>query len=147
VKPPLWRLARIQIAADAAEGSSVSLQYSVVDSRNQVQSQASFSRLVQYPAVVQTSDFDGTLIPGVKTSVTVSITNRSTANQNLVISLNADPSKISVGQASVSMGILPAGASKNVSFDLTGNVNANFQQTPIQIVASQNGTVFGSYAP
>lgn len=133
---------QIQIRSSTAEGSSLDVKYSLSDSKTEMARQP-FKALVQYPTTLKFVGFDGVLIPGQATDVKVAVTNRSKSVQNVTVTLAIDASKVDAASNSIDVNQLAAGETRQVAFNLTGKMDARFQETDMKFTVQQNKLLFG----
>ncbi|GIL17288.1 MAG: hypothetical protein BroJett040_10390 [Oligoflexia bacterium] len=133
---------QVQIIGAAEEGDTLQVQFKLEDSK-QLVAQKGFEKTVQMPTVIQLVDFDGVVIPQEKTIVKVKATNRSQSVQNLTVDMIVDPTKISLPATRQQVVALNAGESRTLSFEMSGQAEARFQESEISVRADQGADQYG----
>ncbi|HWU44395.1 MAG TPA: hypothetical protein VN132_13180, partial [Bdellovibrio sp.] len=85
------------ISPTAVDGDTLSLTVSA-KSGDKTYFTQKMAATAQYPVGAQIVGFDGILIPGVETPVTLKVTNRSKSIQNLNVTATVDTSKVGIDQ-------------------------------------------------
>ncbi len=132
-----------QIAHAAKEGEALALQVNLKNGLETLLSK-NFNKVAQFPAKIVIAGFDGILIPGVATSVKIVVTNRSKKTQNLDIALALDNARVSSDKLGLEIANLGAGKSSEQVVTLTGNPDAQFEESPLSLTTNQGAQVFAA---
>jgi hypothetical protein len=129
-----------RIDSQARPGTEFGLRLDILDNSVSLH-QNDFTNSINFPTSLALSGFDGILIPGKPTKVTLNVSNRSTKAQTLRLGLKLDESKIELAPAAMEV-TLGAGMSDKKEFLLTGKPEANFESVKALYTATQNGDSF-----
>jgi hypothetical protein len=135
---------QLKVLDSAAEGSTIQAVLRLVDSKEVARQ--NFNKQVLLPTITKLTDFDGIVIPGLKTLVKVTLTNRSQSSQSLSVDMSVDNSKISLAEPHQTVEKLAAGETKTLNFTIIGNLEARFEETELSVSVRQKGLVFGQVA-
>lgn len=129
------------VQIEAKDGASLATQV-VAYTQNKIFAEQKFSALVQYPASVKVSGFDGILVPGVETPVKLIVMNRSKSVQKLDMSHLVDSSKVILDKSSTAGLTLNPQETKEVILKLTGRLESKFEETSFETSTRQAGLAF-----
>jgi hypothetical protein len=129
------------VPASAVDGKALSVTLQAVSGQT-IHASERKTLAVQFPTQISIVGFDGILIPGVSTAVKLRVLNRSKSVQNLNVSVAVDTSKVDIAQNQFQVSQLQPKTEQEVTLNLTGKLEARFEESPLEIKTAQGALQF-----